>query len=511
MSNRRRRNQLSNAFILLLAWLWLPRTSQASPLQELVGDTTSPAAMLARTLPGGSAAAYFNPALLVETPSSGVFIGFYALRQSIGVTVDGRPGAQYDIPLGIENLAHAGGKRFDNYPIATSLLELGRMKSPRESEFLARPRQAAGSGHDTTTYEAAGILVKLFDDRLAVGFHAMIPNGQFTRMRAIFNDEREQYFSNSLHPELYSDRMTALTMALGLGVAVTKQLSIGVGATFALKTAVNAGAYVADTGNLGNIQLDIDAPVNIGVAPHFGVSYQASKRFRLTATAHSPQKVELASKFKFLLANGIEQSSGLTFVLDYNPWRFGAGAAYDVVQDSTQTLTLAASAVLGMWSSYIDRHGDSPTPGYAWADTISPTGGVRYKSHAFTGSLDVLYMPTPVPPQTGRTNYVDNDRIAAALGGAYQFTLFHTDLTIGAQLALHRLIPQHQTKLPTPTTADGTQLAPERVKDELPDDAQKSGNPVPGAEGLQTNNPGWPGYASSGWIMGGTVYLSVAL
>jgi long-chain fatty acid transport protein len=53
-------------------------------------------------------------------------------------------------------------------------------------------------------------------------------------------------------------------------------------------------------------------------------------------------------------------------------------------------------------------------------------------------------------------------------------------------------------------------IDPERVKDELPDDAQISGDPVPSAGGLQTNNPGWPGFSSGGWMLGGTLYVAVA-
>jgi hypothetical protein len=80
----------------------------------------------------------------------------------------------------------------------------------------------------------------------------------------------------------------------------------------------------------------------------------------------------------------------------------------------------------------------------------------------------------------------------------------------GAQLHIHRIVPRYQAKLPTPTRPDGANIGPERVKDEIPDDAQKSGEPVDGAAGLQTNNPGWPGFSSGGWIMGGAMYLSVA-
>lgn len=495
----------------LLVILTLASTrASASPLLDVVGDTGSQAGLQPRTIAGGSAATYFNPALLSDAPGS-FTLGFLLVEQQIGIHLDGRPGTQFAVPEGVENFGHAGGARFDNYPIATNLLQYGRLKDPRHEAFLARPRQAAGSGHTITTYETVGIVVKLLDERVSFGFHGLIPNGQFTRMRAFFNDEREQYFSNSLHPELYSDRMTALSLALGLGVALSDAWSIGAGATFALATAVDAGAYVADSGNLGAIQLGIDASVNIGVAPHFGVRWKANQRLHLIATAHSPQKVELGSGFKFLLANGVEQSSGLKFVLDYTPWQLGLGGSYDLIQEQTQTLTFSGTALYAAWSSYKDRHGYSPLPSYAWADTLTPALGLRYRREALSASFDLSYMPTPVPKQSGRTNYVDNDRLTGGVGAEYGFAVLGKRMQLGAQFQLHRLVPRFQAKLPTPTRADGTNIAPERVKDEVPDDAQKSGQPVASAAGLQTNNPGWPGFGSGGWIMGGTIYVAISL
>jgi hypothetical protein len=44
----------------------------------------------------------------------------------------------------------------------------------------------------------------------------------------------------------------------------------------------------------------------------------------------------------------------------------------------------------------------------------------------------------------------------------------------------------------------------------LPDDAELGGDPLAGAQGLQTNNPGWPGFGSEGWILGATLYVSLA-
>lgn len=486
-----------------------PAPAFASPLLELAGDTLSEGGLQARTVPGGAAAAYFNPSLLIDSPATLAF-GFVVLGQGIGITLAGRPGPEFAVPENLENAGHADGSRFDNYAIATNLLQNGREKSATQEAFAARPRQAAGTGHQDFTYVGIGLNVHLFEDHLAIGFHGIVPTGEFTRMAAFFNDEREQYFSNSLHPELYSDRMTALSMALGAGVKIIENLSLGAGATIALKTNVVAPTYVVDTGALDEILIDLNAPVNIGVSPHFGVSYRPIDPLRLSATAHAPKQVELGTNFTFLLANGIEQASGLTFVLDYMPWQFGLGTAYTPLDSPANQVTLAGSLLYSCWSSYVDRHGDEPSEAYAWSDTLSPALGARWRWYRLTTSVDASFTPTPVPEQTGRTNYVDNDRVSGGLGAKYGWDLWDTELTVGAQLQAHHLLVRRHTKLPTPTSPDGENIAPDLVKDEVPDDAQLSGQPVEGIEGLQTNNPGWPGFESKGWILGGSLYLGVS-
>ena len=231
---------------------------------------------------------------------------------------------------------------------------------------------------------------------------------------------------------------------------------------------------------------------------NLGASYQLGERLRLSASVHTPYCVELGTSFTFLLGNGIEQSSGVRFVLDYTPWQLGAGASFDLLKFETTTLSIAASALYARWSDYLDRHGAKPTPSYAWADTLAPTLGLRFQLQGLTTWLDASYVPTPVPEQTGRTNYVDNDRMTGALGAEYRFPLWGTELKLGGSFQLHGPLPRYQRKLPTPTLPDGTVVAPKRVKDELPDDAQLSGEPVAAAQGLQTNNPGWPGFSSGG-------------
>jgi hypothetical protein len=65
---------------------------------------------------------------------------------------------------------------------------------------------------------------------------------------------------------------------------------------------------------------------------------------------------------------------------------------------------------------------------------------------------------------------------------------------------------RHQTKdNPTLPNASGS-----LVVDERPDNVTDNrGMPVPEAAGLQTNNPGWPGFSSRGVLAGGGVSVSL--
>jgi hypothetical protein len=111
--------------------------------------------------------------------------------------------------------------------------------------------------------------------------------------------------------------------------------------------------------------------------------------------------------------------------------------------------------------------------------------------------------PSPVPDQTGRSNYVDNHRLGLLLGQAWGQAFSWGALRLSLSAQVHRLLPRSVIK-----SAPGAGPEP-AVIDEVPDDAVVGGVPVPGREGLQTNNPGWPGYSSEGWIFGAALNLGI--
>jgi hypothetical protein len=490
----------------------------ASPVFELTGDVGGQGGFQGRTIGADASSAYFNPALLVNA-EAGVTAGFFVLGTDVNISYAGRPGPQYNVPIqtSLALVPGGGGQTEPFAPLGTQWLQNGTKGSPGVPGLAARPRGEQGTGHQTFTYESVGLVAKLFEERLALGLYGLIPNGNFTSLGEFYPDEREQYFSNSLHPELYGDRLTAVSFAFGAGLKITDQLSIGGSATISISANGSTPVYVASATQLQNLYIDSDIKVSAGVAPHFGLAYRPTPAWGLTATVHSPSKLAIKDQFSFTLSGGQTETSTITFVHDYMPWQFGVGTSYDLIKEEHDYLALSFTAVYALWSNYVDRTGETPDPVYGWYNTISPTVGVRHQHDSVGLFLDGQYTPSPVPLQTGRSNYVDNDRVGGDIGADYKFELFKTKMRVGAQFQTQYLIPRTQAKIATPNEPDGLDHYPSLVRDEVPDNGlvttPTSNGQVPantaGGAGLQTNNPGWPGFGSSGWIVGGGIYLSI--
>jgi hypothetical protein len=498
--------------VVFAAAVSVPLPARAGPLFELTGGAYGRGGFNARTAGASAASTYFNPAL-IPFADPGLEVGVFVLNDQIAIDLDSRGDDAADVPEGVRNYARADGSPLSSIPLPTSWLENGYREGNRERD--ARPRQGAGSSDKTSAFTTVGLVNRIFDQYLVLGLYAMIPMGGFTAATAFYNDEREQFFSNSLHPELYSDRLAAAELAFGVAGRVYERLSIGMSFTLNLKNEVYTPVYVPDAGRLNETSIDSNIDVTTAVSPHFGAVFDAHDRLRFVATVHTPQSMEIETDFTYLLNNGQEQGSTISFTHGYIPWSAALGASYDLIHPpettpESHTLTAVATVVFCDWSFYRDRHDETAPAEYEWARTFTPSLGARYSIDNWKGFLDITYVPTPVPPQTGRTNYVDNDRLGFNGGFEHHFQLFDSWFRAGLQLQLHRLLPRYQKKL----SADGSEGEAEDavlVIDEVPDDAvdrSERGEPAAGRKGLQTNNPGWPGFGSEGWLFGGGVNLA---
>jgi long-chain fatty acid transport protein len=229
-------------------------------------------------------------------------------------------------------------------------------------------------------------------------------------------------------------------------------------------------------------------------------------------TVHTPQKLEVATRFSTFLPNGNLQAADRTATLAWEPWKLGLGVQNDFVRAETQRFGAVASATYALWSGYINRQSERPQQGYAWTNTITVAMGLRHVyAGRVTSAIDAMYEPTPIPLQTGRTNYLDNDRYGIAASLSYLFPVAEKiSLRFGAQGQLHILPLRSQMKIDPKSPPYAGQSFSQLVLDEWVDGAKNSRDEViQESFGLQTNNPGWPGFSSKGMIVGAGVNIAL--
>ena len=497
----------------VLLMLVTPAVAVASPLLELIGDVGGQGGLNPRVTSPDAASTYFNPALLVDA-QPGVTVGFFALDEAIDVALDARQSAAAcqagacDVPVvngaGPESFRHADNSPIESPTLPTTWLQNGRTDANGAITLSPRPRGAANGASSGHGYVVLGLVQPIIKNRLSLGLTTVMPLSNVLRTSAFYSDEREQFFSNSLHPELYGDRLTPVSLVFGMGARVTDTLSLGLALDLNIGSSASAPVYVSNLAKLDTVMIDSNVSVALALAPHLAVAWTPVPALRLAATVHTPESVSVETRFRYVVASGTEQSASQRFVHNYMPFRFGLGAELELHKSEAQRWALAATGVYALWSHYQDRHGERPRGAYAWSDVLGGSLGVRFDVRAFRNFLDVAFQPSPVPAQTGRSNYVDGDRGSLSFGTRYTFDLWGHAASIGVQAQLHRVFRTtvHKSDL---SGSDG-------VRDELPDDAVGGlpRGPIAGAAGLQTNNPGYPGYASSGLLMGGGASFDVA-
>jgi hypothetical protein len=356
----------------------------------------------------------------------------------------------------------------------------------------------------TREYVTLGFVKHVIKDKLAVGAYAMLPVSNFTTAQSFYSDQREALFSDSLHPELYGDRLTSISVVVGAGARILPNLSLGIGLSLGLTNTAQSATYVSDSTNYNTLLLNNSVATQANVTPSAAFYYLPLPWLHVGGTVHTPEAFRINTSVTATLPSGTESGTSMPEIFDWMPWSFQAGVLADVVHHGLYSMSIVGSLNYALWSAYQDRHGQSPSvygSELGWSNTLSGALGVRHVYGPARGFIDLTYAPSPAPEQIGNSNYVDNDRIGISAGGDVEIRLWSVRVRPGLQLMVDRLIYRHNTK-------DDS-----LITDELPDGSVYAGthDPVPGSAGLQTNNPGWPGFASAGWVWGGAFTLAVPL
>jgi hypothetical protein len=459
--------------------------AQAIPLLDTLNIDESSRPFGGRSASTSPYTSYYNPARLTRSTQSFTFT-YLAINQNMKIKLGQRPQG-YDIPEDVYRARVIVDGQTRGLPF-----------SPLPSSQL--PEKRRGTSIDQVDQFAMfGLMSKFLDDRLVFGMTAVLPVDVFQEQQPFYVDERAQFFSNRMNFELYGDRFRVTTFAVALAYQVHERLSLGVGASLANELESVPQIYLRDAGNQEDSETNPQTKVKAVMSPYVGLAYHYGG-FELSSSVHFPSKSSLEGRgelrfWDFDYPEGqtfLKQDFSLTF-LD-QPLR--VNVAPKVTLDlSGMSLDMYGDVAWARWSTYTSRQNHNPKD---WVDTWSARVGSSLNVGRHRVGVGVMYEPTPIPTQTGRTNYVDNARAGGQVGWSWRPSTSTPEFEIGVGIQVQRLLERMHVK----SSYDSADLSGDGLLDELPDDAVDvtTNQPLPSARGLQTNNLGFPSYQHGGWL-----------
>lgn len=476
------------AFVAVIGF---PHTAaQATPVFETLGAVNTTTPFSARIIPVGPVSAYFNPSLLVYQ-DKGAYIGFYFLHQELDIDYMDRPAG-----------ADISAAAFDSRPLDAGAVPADQL-NPVPTDRLVNSR-GSFDNDSNGGYIGFGTTVHTYKRYLSVGFFMQMALSSFVSQQPRFPDEREQFLSNSLHFELLEDRLKNASLVMALASQPVRWMSLGIGVTMAMTAKYTSRTLGGGFSPDGTPLFAPEASIGTTFVPHAAITFEPIQNLLLSLIFHWKYGGMTTVTTETQTWNPGDDGEAIsvqeyTFRYGYLPVRLGLGVSWTGDAGNRLKYTVAATATWNKWSDYIGRQNNAP--GLAWHDTFPVTlAGKFLVDGAHEVALDMMFQQSPVPDQDGRTNYVDNSRLGIATGYTYHLPIKKFKLTIGAQFQCQYLFPRSVVK--SPDSADP-------VRDEFPDSIYfVTDEFVAESAGLQTNNPGFPGFGSSGWLMGAGIRIS---
>lgn len=512
----------------------------ASPLSETIGapGTTNPYS--ARVFAQGAEVTYFNPALLTLMQRRFSLNFFYAY-QNLDISLMKKDKSTNVVGNVDDGTGIYGATQEGLESLGTNL----PYKTRPSADLDERGSQSAKSGE---LYGALGLVFPVWKDYIALGFYGLIPITNLMKQNSFFADERESNFSNSLHYELYDDRMSSFNLSLALSGGY-KWIYAGVGVTATAEAVINSTVFTPDAGKNEN-KIHADTTIKTKFMPHFGLIIKPWGPIQIGFTAHLPTKTDINVKNKITFwyidreKEAEINTNNLESAYSYKPLQLAPSIAlvdWKIAPDLKWSLGF--TAIWRQWSKYINRYNEHPEDNIYWDRSIVTTdddgnvlsrGGWKYETvdamkwtdswefvlgtsfeyKAIKTGIDLGYYMTPVPDQTGRTNYVDNNKISLGAGFSYTWNIKDVKLETGLNFQAQIMIERKTVKdegVANSLGKDGKVVDefPDSVCDEFNPDENCDGETMAESEGFQTNNPGYPGYTSSGQIYSGGLWFSL--
>ena len=443
---------------------------------------------------------YHNPALLVDV-ERGFSVGYFVVQPFLRASLMDRP-ANADIPISFYDSDEGiEGSNLDR-PLPTS-----ELRNPRADNVVDSTQMFLGIGiaHD--------LGVKDFK----LGLAMLVPTDAVAAIHSYYPDEREQYFSNTVHFSRYGEWSRVLSILMGMAYRPLEWLSVGASLEGSLSIGATIDMFIpeATVQDYALVNASFDAkPSARGI---FGVTARPLDWLSVSLVWRDRRFTKVDAEAMLNLWNYHEPGEETIpkrveqrhlMALDFEPMEvsLAVGARWE-------KLSGEVAVTWNHWADFLDSHHqraqetaviDPATQGetmdeFAFSDTWSVTAGATYEYlDGFAARLGFGYRPTPVPPQIGRTNYVDEDLLLASVGHRFDFELL--DMKWRAELAFQFIKMMDATVYKDPSM----------IRDEFSDEARTviGSQLMPEAAGLQTNNPGFPGFEYGGWGFNGSFTLS---
>ncbi len=329
------------------------------------------------------------------------------------------------------------------------------------------------------------------------GVMVMLPTNDLLQLQSQFPDERERIYSNQLSHEVIGSRVHRPVIEFGAARQMTDRIAFGVGGTYLPGAMVGTTAYVRDPADQSDVDINLDGHTTNNWGLLTGVIVDATDDLSLGLAYRGGLDfgIEGANVIQVRGINATEEESTqeLDWVPISTPSSIRGGLAWEV-----GSLELSLDGRYTFWSNYRNTHNEEAD----FNNTLEGRLGAEWRYSPDTRLRAGLgAIPSPVPEQDGRTNYVDNTRLMASVGGAHEFGVMDRTMEVSWYVQAQHLLERQTHKRAQgsyPACDPGVRV----LCDEVPDDTSDptTGEPYEEAQGLKTGNPGFPGFSSGGWL-----------
>lgn len=455
-------------------------------------DTDSAAFLNSNIVFGRSAGVlYTNPALIGGLDNS-ISIGYSLTLPNLKIELMEKP-ISSNVPISIYD-SNVGNTK-NNYKTLPTV----ELKNKRQDTVV----------NESTSFISLGLAYNFKIPRFQLAGIIELPLSfpEAAVLSTHYNDEREAIFSNKLYFSRFGQWEKIAAGLLGASYDVIPQLTLGAATQITITTRTHLAIYIPDASVQDYSLANADASISTGIRPVLGLVFKPNESLRAGFVFRNESWVKVDGTGELILWNYHEADPYKTIpkraeqsfplAISYEPREYEIGLGYRFWR-----FILQLSLSYQEWQLYRDQHNRHPfvldnpmdketEKRFHWDGTFNFKGSLNYDyAENRSGVIGFAYYPTPVPPQVGRTNFVDNDLFAVSLGHRYKFRVIDRDFSAVA-MAQFYFMPRRITY-----------KDPALILDEFPDDSTTllSGSPMLEAKGLQTNNPGFPGYEAGGFM-----------